>query len=140
MQYGTIRAFLIAVTYGVSMTISFQATRPLRFGGNRIARVGGVGYRTWRAELSFLKSRRVDLRAHFTMDVFTGIMTGLCCPLAGLISTTLRGNKDPGDLKSKDGLERITEQPSNSGQHVSKSRTDRDYTNAVRMREDSSRT
>lgn len=39
------------------------------------------------------------LRAHYTMDVFTGIVTGLyAAHLADLISTRRRGNKIPGEL------------------------------------------
>jgi hypothetical protein len=56
------------------------------------------------------------LRAHYTMDVFTGIVTGrLCCPPGWFDLDNAEGQQDSRRaLTSTDGLEWITEQQSNS--------------------------
>jgi hypothetical protein len=65
-----------------------------------IARVG----RRWLTVLGVLIvvfeiATVLSLRAHYTMDVFTGIVTGLyAAHLADLISTTVRDSKIPIEL------------------------------------------
>jgi len=91
----------LLVTYGVSNDYFFSGHTAIAvLAVTEIARVG----RRWLTALGVLIivfeiATVLILRAHYTMDVFTGIMTGLyAAHLADLISTTLRGNKIPGEL------------------------------------------
>ena len=91
----------LLVTYGVSNDYFFSGHTAIAvLAVTEIARVG----RRWLTALGVLIvvfeiATVLILRAHYTMDVFTGIVTGLyAAHLAGLISTTLRGNKIPGEL------------------------------------------
>jgi hypothetical protein len=91
----------LLVTYGVSNDYFFSGHTAIAvLAVTEIARVG----RRWLTALGVLIivfeiAIVLILRAHYTMDVFTGIVTGLyAAHLAGLISTTLRGNKIPGEL------------------------------------------
>jgi PAP2 superfamily C-terminal len=119
------------------MTISLSGHTAIAvLGVTEIARVG----RRWLTALAmvialFEIAAVLILRAHYTMDVFTGIVTGLyAAHLAGLISTTLRGYKIPGEVKSTDGLgwitETVIEQRCNT--YRTEPDTDRDHTNALR--------
>jgi len=91
----------LLVTYGVSNDYSFSGHTAIAvLGLTEIARVG----RRWLTALGMLIvlfeiAVVLILRAHYTMDVFTGIVTGLyAAHLADLISTALRDNKIPGEL------------------------------------------
>jgi hypothetical protein len=91
----------LLVTYGVSNDYFFSGHTAIAvLAVTEIARVG----RRWLTALCVLIVlfeivTVLILRAHYTMDVFTGIVTGLyAAHLAGLISTTLRGSKIPGEL------------------------------------------
>lgn len=91
----------LLVTYGVSNDYFFSGHTAIAvLAITEIARVG----RRWLTALGVLIvvfeiAAVLILRAHYTMDVFTGIMTGLyAAHLAGLISTTLRSNKIPGEF------------------------------------------
>jgi len=91
----------LLVTYGVSNDYFFSGHTAIAvLAVTEIARVG----RRWLTALGVLIvvfeiATVLILRAHYTMDVFTGIMTGLyAAHLAGLISTTLRSNKIPREL------------------------------------------
>jgi hypothetical protein len=93
--------FSLLVTYGVSNDYFFSGHTAIAvLAVTEIARVG----RRWLTALGVLIvvfeiAAVLILRAHYTMDVFTGIMTGLyAAHLARLISTTLRGNNIPGEL------------------------------------------
>jgi hypothetical protein len=92
----------LLVTYGVSNDYFFSGHTAIAvLGVTEIARVR----RRWLTTLAMLIAlfeiaAVLILRAHYTMDVFTGIVTGLyAAHLAGLISITLRGNKIPGELR-----------------------------------------
>ncbi|MGA3087949.1 MAG: phosphatase PAP2-related protein [Terriglobales bacterium] len=91
----------LLVTYGVSNDYFFSGHTAIAvLGVTEIARMG----RRWLTALGVLIivfeiATVLILRVHYTMDVFTGIMTGLyAAHLAGLISTKLRGNKIPEEL------------------------------------------
>jgi hypothetical protein len=91
----------LLVTYGVSNDYFFSGHTAIAvLAVTEIARVG----RRWLTALGVLIvvfeiAAVLILRAHYTMDVFTGIVTGLyAAHLADLISTRLRGNKIPGEL------------------------------------------
>ena len=91
----------LLVTYGVSNDYFFSGHTAIAvLAATEIARVG----RRWLTALGVLTvvfeiATVLILRAHYTMDVFTGIVTGLyAAHVAGLNSTTLRGNKIPGEL------------------------------------------
>jgi hypothetical protein len=91
----------LLVTYGVSNDYFFSGHTAIAvLGVTEIARVG----RRWLTTLGVLIvvfeiATVLILRAHYTMDVFTGIVTGLyAAHLAGLISTTRRGSKIPCEL------------------------------------------
>jgi len=91
----------LLVTYGVSNDYFFSGHTAIAvLAVTEIARVG----RRWLTALGVLIvvfeiATVLILRAHYTMDVFTGIVTGLyAAHLAGLISTTPRGSKIPGQV------------------------------------------
>jgi hypothetical protein len=91
----------LLVTYGVSNDYFFSGHTAIAvLAVTEIARVG----RRWLTVLGVLIvvfeiATVLSLRAHYTMDVFTGIVTGLyAAHLADLISTTVRGSKIPIEL------------------------------------------
>jgi PAP2 superfamily C-terminal len=89
------------VTYGVSNDYFFSGHTAIAvLAVIEIARLG----RRWLTTLGVLIAlfeiaTVLILRAHYTMDVFTGIVTGLyAAHLAGLISTRVRSGKIPSEL------------------------------------------
>jgi PAP2 superfamily C-terminal len=91
----------LLVTYGVSNDYFFSGHTAIAvLAVTEIARVG----RRWLTTLGVLIAlfeiaTVLILRAHYTMDVFTGIVTGIyAAHLAGLISTTVRSGKIPSEL------------------------------------------
>jgi PAP2 superfamily C-terminal len=91
----------LLVTYGVSNDYFFSGHTAIAvLAVIEIVRLG----RRWLTTLGVLIAlfeiaTVLILRAHYTMDVFTGIVTGLyAAHLAGLISTTVRSGKIPSEL------------------------------------------
>jgi hypothetical protein len=91
----------LLVTYGVSNDYFFSGHTAIAvLAVTEIARMG----RRWLTALGVLIvlfeiTTVLILRAHYTMDVFTGIVTGLyAAHLAALISTTARGSKTPSEF------------------------------------------
>lgn len=91
----------LLVTYGVTNDYFFSGHTAIAvLAVTEIARVG----RRWLTVLGVLIvvfeiATVLSLRAHYTMDVFTGIVTGLyAAHLADLISTTVRDSKIPIEL------------------------------------------
>jgi hypothetical protein len=91
----------LLVTYGVSNDYFFSGHTAIAV--LAVTEIACMG-RRWLTALGVLTvvfeiATVLILRAHYTMDVFTGIVTGLyAAHLAGLMSTTLRGYKIPGEL------------------------------------------
>jgi hypothetical protein len=91
----------LLVTYGVSNDYFFSGHTAIAvLAATEIARIGRRSLTALGVLIVLFEIATVlILRAHYTMDVFTGIVTGLyAAHLAALNSPTPRGRKVPGEL------------------------------------------